>query len=162
MFGYITSKKAPTSLPRCINTYMTETYFCKWLHLVNQTLCWQDDYHPWIEGSCTQSTDSDVPDRSLALPFKTNMEMNLHCSYCGLLVCNIWRGFTLQFKEKGRAAGRPYLTNIFVVKIQLCLGSQEREGKHLDSTMTEENLAMQLHSSTAHRQMQIHYHSLTS
>lgn len=35
------------------------------------------------------------------LPSKTNMELDLHCSYWGLLVCNIWGGSTLGFKEKG-------------------------------------------------------------
>jgi len=56
--------------------------------------------------------------------------------------------------------GGPYFTNIFAVKSSLALAG--KEGKHLDSTMTEETLIMQLHSSATHRQTQIHYGSLMS
>lgn len=82
------------------------------------------------------------------LPSKTNTGFILQCSYCGLLVCNMWRRFTLQFKEKW--GGLILLNHCLCSKMQPCFDSQE--GKHLDSTWTEENFIVQLQSSAACRQ----------
>lgn len=90
------------------------------------------------------------PRQKSDLPSKTNMELNLHCSYCGLLVCNIWRGFMIQ--RWGNWEWWHLLNQHLRCKIEPCLGRQVRGGKHLDARGTTESV-MQLHSSTAHEQM---------
>lgn len=143
---HTTSKIPPILLPGC--PYTTVVYACKWLNLVNPVLCWLDDHHPWIEGSCTLSTYSDVPDRSRA--FQLRQMWDLLCTGLTVVYLQYLEKIYLTIQRKG---GWVDLT-VFAVKCSLALAAKRGKGSTYipkgQKKISSSNYNLQLHTVHIH------------